>query len=444
MSIQNRNREEKDNEEYNKNFTRTPNIIFVSFKYLTKEEKHLYSTLKCLYWDAKPRFVSLRELSQQTDFSVSALSKMLPRLHKCGLIHAEIKREKDKKGKEIGNPKYHITILDIWELNRAYFAAPMEARVKLDPSLELVHEKEQDLAKPVHKNVQACSPNNTSLFTKKNKVVPFGEQVQAQIERAKDINKDTLKDITKKESGNLEKIGVEINSQLSSHTPTSTLLEKMTELEQAFWTLWCSMAFNVIAPKLTEVAYGHVQALAPHITTQEQLNSLVEYSRQKLVNAKKDGTVHLGNLRNDLNEWKQKEASSTPKIEDEETTLENQIKRATDPNKVWSNGLKVFTPKPSKPTVTEVEPKRELGYVKIAMKECLSLFANDKPDMEHLERADDLRQQGGLGPYQFRQLVEKAVNTTKMSNVEGDRMEYFFSRLNNLVIKPQECSAVGK
>jgi predicted transcriptional regulator len=118
MSIENKDKEQKDNESYSKNFARIPNMLFASYKYLSKEEKFLYCTLKSIYWDAKPRFVSLRELSDATGYSRSALGKMLPRLHLCALINAEIKREKDKYGNEVGNPKYYITILDIWELNR--------------------------------------------------------------------------------------------------------------------------------------------------------------------------------------------------------------------------------------------------------------------------------------------------------------------------------------
>ena len=196
MSVPNKSSKEKKRE----NFARIPNMVFVSFKFLTKEEKYLYAHLQCIYWDTKTHIASLRELSDLTEYSVSALSKMLPRIHDCGLIRAEIKREKDKKGQEIGNPKYHITILDIWELNKIYFESSAEARAKLDPSLKLVHKKEQESANPVHENEQACSPNSTRSFTKTNRVVSPGEQVHARFERAKDNNKDSFKDFSKGEN----------------------------------------------------------------------------------------------------------------------------------------------------------------------------------------------------------------------------------------------------
>ncbi len=180
--------EKVDNESYSKNFTRVPNILFIAYCDLTKEEKYLYSDLRRIYWDMKPRFVSLRELSGQTRYSVSALSKMLPRLHDAGLVHAEIQREKARNGREKGMPKYHITIIDIWEINRLFFSCSQKEQVELAkvPSAQLVHEIEQ-----------TCSRNNTSLFTKNDKPDTFGEQDQAQVERAKDINKDTSKDTLK-------------------------------------------------------------------------------------------------------------------------------------------------------------------------------------------------------------------------------------------------------
>lgn len=123
----------------------------------------------------------------------------------------------------------------------------------------------------------------------------------------------------------------------ASHTPALTLLEKMTEIERAFWKLWCNMSFNVIAPKLTETAYNHIKELAPHITTKEQLKSLVEYSRQKLIKAGKDGTVHLGNLRNDLNEWKQKQVEQVAPVSQPTSDTPT-----FDINQTFSNGLSYF------------------------------------------------------------------------------------------------------
>jgi hypothetical protein len=99
---------------------------------------------------------------------------MLPRLDTCGLVHAEIRKEKDKHGNEVGNAKYNITILDIWELNKEYYSCPPERQDSLDPSLILVHE-----------NVQACPPNKPRLSAKAAKPVRENVQVRAQAELAK-------------------------------------------------------------------------------------------------------------------------------------------------------------------------------------------------------------------------------------------------------------------
>ncbi len=174
--------EQKDNDNYAKNFTRVPNILFESYKYLTKEEVLLYIRLRYIYWDTKPRYLSLRELADITGYSTGALSKMLPRLTIVGLIHAEIRRKKGKDGKEKGNPIYHITINDIWEENRKFFTEG-----HFDPSEALlVHEmnetsspNEQDTPKPVHQMNKPVHKMNDPVHETRQDSSP-NEQDQAQ------------------------------------------------------------------------------------------------------------------------------------------------------------------------------------------------------------------------------------------------------------------------
>lgn len=226
--------EKKSNEQYSKNFTRLPNVLFIAYPDVTKEEKYLYADLRRVYWDMKPRFVSLRELSDATKYSISALSKMLPRLHEAGLIHAEIRREKAKNGREKGNPKYHITIVDIWEVNRMFFSCSPKEQVELAvvPSAQLVHEIEQ-----------ACSRNTTSSFTKNDKPDTFGELDRAQVERAKDNNKDTSKDTSKdtpkdtlKDTLKEESITDQSQNANSSPNGDSSLIEAMMKRLEAMET----------------------------------------------------------------------------------------------------------------------------------------------------------------------------------------------------------------
>ena len=197
MSIQNQEKERKENEAYSSHFARIPNMLFASFHYLSKEEKFLYCTLKSIYWDAKPRSVSLRELSELTGYAAATLCKMLPRLHTCGLIHAEVRREKGRDGKAKGKAKYAITILDIWELNQAFYACPHDQRDALDPSLSLFTKTNKVEGEFVHENEQVCSPNDTTSFTKQNNVVHENEQSRALNKPAKPSH-GTSKDVSKK------------------------------------------------------------------------------------------------------------------------------------------------------------------------------------------------------------------------------------------------------
>src|SRR5581483_9147556 len=111
-----------------KNYTRIPNmLIFGYHDTLSPQEKWLLVCLKHLCGKRGTRHLSLRYISEQTGISTGALSAskdkkgninegMIKHLHNAGLIHAEIKKHQGK-----GNPQYHITITDVWELNQAFF-----------------------------------------------------------------------------------------------------------------------------------------------------------------------------------------------------------------------------------------------------------------------------------------------------------------------------------
>lgn len=315
MSVENKDKEQKDNEEYSKNFARIPNMVFASYKYLTKEEKFLYCSLKSIYWDAKPRFVSLRDLGIQTEYSPGALKKMLPRLHICGLIHAEIKREKGTDGKEKGNAKYNITMLDIWELNRAYYSCSPNERVKLDPSIKLVQE-----------NTQGCSPNDTSLFTKSDKPVHQNTQenpVKPPVGRAKTPPKERRKTSLRKEErgdppATASDPGKEISLSPSSsnadkdmaqeeNTPTNSLLDSLTEEQVAFWQRWCAISKHEYE-KINQTAIEHIIWLAERLHTTEEIQSCYDYAYARIREIPREAGRRivppaLGNLRNCYPDW---------------------------------------------------------------------------------------------------------------------------------------------
>jgi hypothetical protein len=88
---------------------------------------------------------------------------------------------------------------------------------------------------------------------------------------------------------------------------------KLTPQEAAFWGLWCNLFFNKdIPPNLTPTAFGHVEQLAPHITTAEQLESLVKKARKDLEDntGVKRKTVYLGNCVNSYPGWLQEQAAA--------------------------------------------------------------------------------------------------------------------------------------
>lgn len=81
-------------------------------------------------------------------------------------------------------------------------------------------------------------------------------------------------------------------------------IENLSDLERAFWDLWCSL--DDIKPVLNQTAYGHVKELAPLVTTIETLKSLLDYTQKKIDANERitDKTVHLGNLKNCYKGWK--------------------------------------------------------------------------------------------------------------------------------------------
>lgn len=93
-------------------YATVPRIVRTQYKDLSHAEKWFYVCLKDLCGDKGTCFRTLRSLSEETDISIASLSKMIPNLHKYGLIHAEKKR-RSESGKEV----WHITIADIWAEN---------------------------------------------------------------------------------------------------------------------------------------------------------------------------------------------------------------------------------------------------------------------------------------------------------------------------------------
>lgn len=157
-------------------FAVTPRIVRVEYKQLSHAEKWLYVCLKDLCGDKGVCFRTLRSLAEETDISLGSLSTMIPKLQKAGLIHAEKKR-RSLTGKEV----WHISIVDIWQLNRDYcskseqstqqFVQPMNNNVqKLNESSLVCSEIERDCSNFAdrRKNIEE---QHTEEITVKNTIV---------------------------------------------------------------------------------------------------------------------------------------------------------------------------------------------------------------------------------------------------------------------------------
>jgi hypothetical protein len=318
--------EKRDNENYAKNFTRVCKIILDSYKHLTYEEKFLYIKMREVYWDAKPRFATLREISHLTGYAISALSRILPRLHKCALIHAEIKQEYNPDGTKKGKPKYYISIPDIWELNRKYYECSPQER--FDPSVVLLENKNV-----LHKNENVLLENKNVLHKNENvllenDVVPPREHFcptpkpsQARPQLSKD-----KKDIYKIESKNEGALVSENQQDALTHSSTPSLssevvpnVEKLstqapselTPEEERIQGYWQALGFVVSSQT-------HWGTLSKHIHSLEEMESLFKYTRASInENAGiKDKQVHPGNLVKCLNGWKQAQMAPAPQLQE--------------------------------------------------------------------------------------------------------------------------------
>ena len=97
-----------------------------------------------------------------------------------------------------------------------------------------------------------------------------------------------------------------------------TGLDAHTEQEKAFWALWLNADQNKkVPPPYKDSAFDHIKTLAPQITTQEQMDSLVTFSREKTrkkLNLPSLWKIELGNLRNCFSDWdrEQQKQNSPP------------------------------------------------------------------------------------------------------------------------------------
>lgn len=273
-----------------------PRIIRKGYKQLTKLQKLLYIYLRDLCGEAKGGicYRTLRTLADETDFSTGYLSENIPILAKAGLIKAHKQKRNDKKW-EI----WHISIVDIWDLNTKFIEAENRSRRE-----QLENNRSSD-----EQNNENCSPDEQNTSKSVHDMNELDQNCShGETEEEKGLNKNPSL-LNKKESTPPGSTQPNVPSCIPSST---SLLENLTEEERQFWQLWSSRPFNKIAPKLNETAYKHVQALAPHVTTDEQIDSLIAYSKKKLEKRGITDAVKLGNMNSDHNDWLQTRPKPKP------------------------------------------------------------------------------------------------------------------------------------
>lgn len=147
-----------------------PRIIRTEYKELTPLQRWLYVCLKDLCGDHGTCYRTVRALVEETSISSGMISESIPVLHKAGLIHAE-KKKRHTGGKEV----WHITIIDIWQLNG-----------KVHPTKRSPHEQEcsrneqtthqQNVhnvnVHTVNENTGVCSPHEQECSLCETEAIP--------------------------------------------------------------------------------------------------------------------------------------------------------------------------------------------------------------------------------------------------------------------------------
>lgn len=148
-------------------YAMTPRIVRTKYKELSHTEKWLYTCLRDLCGRKGTCFRTLRSLKEETDISIASLSAMIPRLHAAGLIHAEKKR-RSASGKEI----WHISIVDIWQMNKDYCSENEQSNGEdvqnLNNDPEIVHSVNNDVQN-LNKTPEDCSENERDCSNFRNR-----------------------------------------------------------------------------------------------------------------------------------------------------------------------------------------------------------------------------------------------------------------------------------
>jgi predicted transcriptional regulator len=275
----------------------TPRIVRTQYKDLSHTEKWLYTCLKDLCGDKGTCFRSLRSLSEETDISIASLSKMVPNLHKVGLIHAEKKR-RSKSGKEI----WHISIIDIWQENA-------KGCSKNEQSEEVV-QNTNNIVQNLNEPTLDCSENEQCLELGCSN---FSDRRISMKNKDSEGEKESEIDIPESDSPSHSSTHSSFSTQDETQYPIVTVATRNTsssglsDEEQRIQGYWCQLG-NIERPS----AKVHWATLSKHIASFEDMDSLFKYT-QAAVKDKPNKRVFPGNLVDHLDGWKQDRAPKPEK-----------------------------------------------------------------------------------------------------------------------------------
>lgn len=115
----------------------------------------------------------------------------------------------------------------------------------------------------------------------------------------------TQNDTTPRTAERLEAVSPLVNPKTrmkpARHTPATPPTVVLSEQEQAFYDLYCSLPWMKVAPPITDKVKEQCARLAPHLTTQEQLYSLRTFMAKKDFFKRKG--FGLAMLAYALNDW---------------------------------------------------------------------------------------------------------------------------------------------
>lgn len=269
-------------------YASVPRIVRTKYKDLSHAEKWLYVCLKDLCGDKGTCFRTLRALSEETDVSTGSLSKMIPHLHKAGLIHAEKKR-RSASGKEV----WHISIVDIWQENA-------KGCSENEQSTGEVVQKMNNVVQKMNDNPEVCSKNerDCSNFVDRRKNTEERTVIE---ERTKEERKNG--DVpAKQKASHSSTHSSSSHSQFSFSQETKPEEVVLSEEEQAVYDFGKQTIFKAKPPFKTAKLQCECAEIAKHVKTAEQFQSLVQFVRALPYI---QGQVHLKNLVNGLDGWLQ-------------------------------------------------------------------------------------------------------------------------------------------